>query len=300
MNVARRGCPPVTGNASGLSAHGRRPPNSSPKPLSNNDIRSLLSALRPLRPGRRRHRRPGPAGARVRAHPGRGRRARRRPRSRRCGRDLFAGLTGDGLPMHVELVDLTQKAEVDAAFARVTRGARQPPPSSSTTPASDRRRPTPALETGPFEDYPESAWDAMIDSHLKSALFVSQAFIARSAPPSATPPAASSTSRPPTASCRPISRCTTTAAATARPYFKPVGYSVAKSGVLNFTRWLAEYCAPFGIRVNTLVPGGVREAGARAGVRRRVREAHAARPHGRRRTTTTARCCFWRRARRRT
>ena len=43
-------------------------------------------------------------------------------------------------------------------------------------------------------------------------------------------------------------------------YYKPVGYSVAKSGVLNFTRWLAEYCAPFGIRVNTLVPGGVREA----------------------------------------
>ena len=24
-------------------------------------------------------------------------------------------------------------------------------------------------------------------------------------------------------------------------YYKPVGYSVAKSGVLNFTRWLAEY-----------------------------------------------------------
>ena len=43
-------------------------------------------------------------------------------------------------------------------------------------------------------------------------------------------------------------------------YFKPVGYSVAKSGVLNFTRWLAEYGAPLGIRANTLVPGGVREA----------------------------------------
>jgi NAD(P)-dependent dehydrogenase (short-subunit alcohol dehydrogenase family) len=36
---------------------------------------------------------------------------------------------------------------------------------------------------------------------------------------------------------------------------------VAKSGVLNFTRWLAEYGAPLGIRANTLVPGGVREAG---------------------------------------
>jgi NAD(P)-dependent dehydrogenase (short-subunit alcohol dehydrogenase family) len=43
-------------------------------------------------------------------------------------------------------------------------------------------------------------------------------------------------------------------------YYKPVGYSVAKSGMLNFTRWLAEYAAPLGVRVNTLVPGGVQEA----------------------------------------
>jgi NAD(P)-dependent dehydrogenase (short-subunit alcohol dehydrogenase family) len=50
-------------------------------------------------------------------------------------------------------------------------------------------------------------------------------------------------------------------------YYKPVAYSVAKSGVLNFTRWLAEYCAPLGIRVNTLAPGGVREASVRRGVR---------------------------------
>ena len=120
-----------------------------------------------------------------------------------------------------------------------------------------------ALETGRFERYPESAWDAMIESHLKSALVVSQSFIAqfqaaRRDPRSA---AASSTSRPPTASSRPISRSTTIARKGGAEYYKPVGYSVAKSGVLNFTRWLAEYCAPFGVRVNTLVPGGVREDG---------------------------------------
>jgi NAD(P)-dependent dehydrogenase (short-subunit alcohol dehydrogenase family) len=33
------------------------------------------------------------------------------------------------------------------------------------------------LENGPFEEYPEAAWDTMIDSHLKGAFFVTQAFL---------------------------------------------------------------------------------------------------------------------------
>jgi NAD(P)-dependent dehydrogenase (short-subunit alcohol dehydrogenase family) len=122
----------------------------------------------------------------------------------------------------------------------------------------------PAADNGPFEQYPESSWDVMIDSHLKSAFLVSQAFIAQFKAARAGQPNLQGS----------IINISSTYGVVSpdqsvydyrrvggHEYYKPIGYSVAKSGMLNFTRWLAEYAAPFGLRVNTLVPGGVREAG---------------------------------------
>lgn len=120
-----------------------------------------------------------------------------------------------------------------------------------------------ALETGPFEDYPESAWDTMLDSHLKGALFVSQAFIRvfREAPADRRQAGSIINVSSTYGVVSPDQSIYEYRRRDGIPFFKPVGYSVAKSGMLNFTRWLAEYCAPLGIRVNTLVPGGVREEG---------------------------------------
>jgi NAD(P)-dependent dehydrogenase (short-subunit alcohol dehydrogenase family) len=117
-----------------------------------------------------------------------------------------------------------------------------------------------ALETAAFERYPESAWDAMLESHLKSALVASQSFIAcfkAAAKSGGSIINVSSTYGlvSPDQSMYEFKR------RGGAEFYKPVGYSVAKSGMLNFTRWLAEYAAPLGIRVNTLVPGGVREPG---------------------------------------
>ncbi|MGE3472580.1 MAG: SDR family oxidoreductase [Vicinamibacterales bacterium] len=52
------------------------------------------------------------------------------------------------------------------------------------------------------------------------------------------------------------------------PRFKPADYSVTKSGVIGFTRYLAAYWAGAGIRVNTLTPGGVRNEQSANFVRR--------------------------------
>lgn len=172
---------------------------------------------------------------------------------------LFDGLTAAGHRVHVELADLTRKADVDAAMARVE--AALGAPTVLVNNAGAGSSPAGAgSENGPFEDYPEAAWDAMIDSHLKTSFLVSQAFVRRFRAAGARDGSIINVSSTyglvsPDQSMYEFKR------KAGQPFVKPVGYSVAKSGVLNFTRWLAEYGAPLGIRANTLVPGGVREPG---------------------------------------
>jgi NAD(P)-dependent dehydrogenase (short-subunit alcohol dehydrogenase family) len=159
-------------------------------------------------------------------------------------------------------VDILDRAAVQSAVDLVT--ARLGTPTVLVNNAGLGASPVDAsLENGPFEDYPESAWDAMIDSHLKGTLFVTQAFVRayRGAPPDARRTGSIVNVSSTYGVVTPDQSLYDYRRRDGVPYYKPVGYSVAKSGVLNFTRWLAEYCAPFGIRVNTLVPGGVREEG---------------------------------------
>lgn len=174
-------------------------------------------------------------------------------------RELFAPLVKAGARIHVELADLSVKAETDRAIDAMV--AALGAPTVLVNNAGMGSSPAAAgSENGRFEDYPEVAWDTMIDSHLKTAFFASQAFIRHYRAAGKTTGSIVNVSSTygvvtPDQSLYEYKR------AAGATYFKPVGYSVAKSGVLNFTRWLAEYGAPFGIRANTLVPGGVKEDG---------------------------------------
>ena len=184
---------------------------------------------------------------------------------------VFAPLAAAGHRIEVQIADLSNRAATDRAFGAIAEkfGAA----SILVNNAGMGSSPAAAgSENGRFEDYPEVAWDTMIDSHLKTTLFASQAFIRdfRAAREAGGPPSRE-TRFGGTGSIINVSSTYGLVSPDQAIYeykreggatfFKPVGYSVAKSGVLNFTRWLAEYGAPLGIRANTLVPGGVKEAG---------------------------------------
>lgn len=153
-------------------------------------------------------------------------------------------------------VDITNKEQVIKAFDTIEKEVGTPTILINNA-GIDAPPNAPASNTGPFEDYPESIWDAVVDSHLKGALFVSQEFIKRIRPTGKKGSIINISSTygvvTPDQSLYDFKR------ERGEVFFKPIAYSVAKSGMLNFTRWVAEYCgnAHIPVRVNTLVPGGV-------------------------------------------
>lgn len=158
-------------------------------------------------------------------------------------------------------VDITKKEEVQIAFLKVLKVFKDVPTILLNNAGIASHPSASKEENGPFETYPEEVWDAMIDSHLKGMFLVSQVFVeqyrkAKKKQGSIINVSSTYGIVSPTQEMYEFRR------KKGEDYYKPLGYSVAKAGVLGFTRWLAEYCAFLrtGIRVNTLVLGGV-EAG---------------------------------------
>lgn len=147
-------------------------------------------------------------------------------------------------PIQFYVVDITKPAEVRAALATVTQ--KWGIPSILINNAAINFVPKKG-ETGAFENYPLDQWDAVLAVNLTGILVCSQIIggaMAKNGGGSIIN--ISSTYGVVSPDQRIYSN-----------YIKPVSYSVTKSGVLNFTRYLATYWAKKNIRVNTLVPGGV-------------------------------------------
>ncbi|MBI5055279.1 MAG: SDR family oxidoreductase [Nitrospirae bacterium] len=106
-------------------------------------------------------------------------------------------------------------------------------------------------ETGPFETYPESSWDIMMDVNLKGMFLCCQVIgghMAKAGGGSIINIASIYGILSPDQRIYEYKE---------KPFIKPVTYCVSKSGVLNLTRYLATYWSKKGVRVNTLTIGGV-------------------------------------------
>ena len=113
---------------------------------------------------------------------------------------------------------------------------------------------SPAEENGPFETYPEESWDKVMEVNAKGVFLACQVFGG----------AMAKAGRGVI-----VNICSTYGIVSpdqniyeyrrknGEEFFKPVAYSASKSALLNFTRYLATYFAPKGVRVNIISPGGV-------------------------------------------
>jgi len=112
----------------------------------------------------------------------------------------------------------------------------------------------PAEEVGSFEEYPEAAFDAVMDVNVKGTLLCCQVVggaMATQRRGSIVNISSVYGLLSPPQDLYEFRR------AKGETFFKPVAYSVSKSAVLNLTRYLATYWAKEGVRVNTLTLAGV-------------------------------------------
>jgi NAD(P)-dependent dehydrogenase (short-subunit alcohol dehydrogenase family) len=112
----------------------------------------------------------------------------------------------------------------------------------------------PAEEVGPFEEYPEESFDAVMDVNVKGAFLCSQAIggaMARAGRGSIVNVSSVYGLLSPVQDLYAFRR------EHGETFVKPVAYSVSKAAILNLTRYLATYWAKDGVRVNTVTLAGV-------------------------------------------
>ena len=149
--------------------------------------------------------------------------------------------------------DVTRRDSIKSALAKVCESWGHPDGLINNA-GLDSPPNAPAEENGPFEAYPEASWDKVMDVNLKGVFQCCQVIGGEMA---------QDTGGSIINICSiygivsPDQRIYEYRRATGDPFFKPVAYSVSKSGLLNLTRYLATYWADKNVRVNTLTFGGV-------------------------------------------
>jgi len=165
--------------------------------------------------------------------------------------DIAAGHAPDGVQAHD--VDITDRAAIEQAMREIE-GEWGVPHLLINNAGLDSPPDAPVEEVGPFEDYPEAAFDAVMDVNVKGTLLCCQVIggaMARESRGSIINVASVYGLLSPVQDIYAFRR------ERGETFVKPVAYSVSKSAILNLTRYLATYWAKDGVRVNTLTLAGV-------------------------------------------
>jgi NAD(P)-dependent dehydrogenase (short-subunit alcohol dehydrogenase family) len=165
--------------------------------------------------------------------------------------DLTTGDTPDGVRAFA--CDVTDRAAIEDAL-RAVEAEWGVPHLLVNNAGLDSPPDAPAEEVGPFETYPESSFDAVLDVNVKGAFLCCQAIggaMAREGRGSIVNVSSIY------GLLSPVQDLYTFRKARGETFVKPVAYSVSKSAILNLTRYLATYWATAGVRVNTVTLAGV-------------------------------------------
>jgi NAD(P)-dependent dehydrogenase (short-subunit alcohol dehydrogenase family) len=150
-------------------------------------------------------------------------------------------------------VDITDRAAIEEATREIEAGWGVPHLLVNNA-ALDSPPDAPADEVGPFESYPETSFDEVMDVNVKGTFLCCQVVggaMARERRGSIVNVSSVYGLLSPVQDLYAFRR------ERGETFVKPVAYSVSKSAILNLTRYLATYWARDGVRVNTLTLAGV-------------------------------------------
>jgi NAD(P)-dependent dehydrogenase (short-subunit alcohol dehydrogenase family) len=164
-------------------------------------------------------------------------------------RDVFGNVENIG----VFAADVTRRDTLEETLAKIKSrwGA---PTGLVANAALDTPPDASADENGPFETYPETSWDRVMEVNVKGVFLSAQVFgaeMAKARRGSIVNVASIYGTVSPDQSLYEYRR------ERGETFFKPVAYSASKSALYNFTRYLAAYWGPNSVRVNTVTFAGV-------------------------------------------
>jgi NAD(P)-dependent dehydrogenase (short-subunit alcohol dehydrogenase family) len=150
-------------------------------------------------------------------------------------------------------VDISQRASLEVGLREIT-SAWGIPDALINNAALDSPPNAPAEENGPFETYPESSWDKVMQVNVKGVMLACQVIGGALAQAGRGSIINISSIY---GMVSPDQRLYQYRREAGSLYFKPAAYAASKSALLNLTRYLATYWAPRNVRVNTLTFAGV-------------------------------------------